>query len=303
MLSLSLHGTEHRFAHEAMNTLWEFHLEGTDFRYLQQAAQAAFAEVSRLEDLLSLYREHSDVSRINAAPVGEVLRVSEETLECLTLAMEIARITGDCFHPFCGHAALLAKGQSASIAGEWDESPADWDAAVLACDPVACRVQKLRQGPLLDFGAIGKGFALDCAARCLGEDWEVSSGLLVSGGSSLLVLGPGSGPGWKVAAPDIRSQWLRSGALGASGLGFQPWHVIDPRTQTPLKSNRRSFAHAPNAASADALATAGMSLSKDALPASLAQLPGSSLCFVDDDESVCSGPFFSDGPEPIHPPA
>ena len=255
--------------HEAMNTHWEFWLSGHESGYLQEAARAAFERVDEVEERLSLYRESSDATRINLAPAGCELRVSDDMIECLSLALEISALTQGAFHVFQGLRSLRAKGQGMpehlhsladAASGDLPESP------VLALSLEGNLLRKLRAGAILDLGAIGKGFALDMAARTLGE-WDVSQACLIAGGSSVLALDP---------PPEMNAYRLflpgRPGpfrlfrrAIGASGLGFQGSHIINPRSGESITLHERAYAFSATAGRADALSTASMLLTTDEL--------------------------------------
>jgi thiamine biosynthesis lipoprotein len=75
-----------RFSHEAMATVFEVHAVHDDGRYAEQAAQAAFDLVDRLERELSRFIPNSDISRINDLAPASALGVAPTTLECLVIA-------------------------------------------------------------------------------------------------------------------------------------------------------------------------------------------------------------------------
>ncbi len=255
-------------AHEAMATQWEFWLSGHDPAYLKQAALEAFTRIDEIEDKLSLYRESSDVSRINIAPTGSELRISDETLDCLLLALRMSALTQGAFHAFLGLQSLRAKGQPlpehlqvlTAQVGKRDDSP------VVGISENGNVIRKLREGALLDLGALGKGYALDLAASTLRE-WDITQACLIAGGSSLLALEPPEGNAAYTATIPGRSRTLNfhNVALGASGLGFQPAHIVNPSSGDGKVLHPRSYAAAPSAAEADALSTAAMNLSCEAL--------------------------------------
>ena len=60
----------HHFAHEAMATVFEIYIIDDDERYARQGAQAAFAEVDRLELEMSRFISNSDISRLNEGGGG-----------------------------------------------------------------------------------------------------------------------------------------------------------------------------------------------------------------------------------------
>ena len=267
--------------HAAMATEFVFHLGGHEPAYLRQAAAEAFALIDQLEARLSFYRESSDVTRINRAPAGAEIPVSPETMACLELAAAAARLTGGAFDAFNGRAAVTAKNQQIPLClGDAPEpGEADVPGAVVSLHPEAGLVKKLRSGPWLDLGALGKGYALDQATLALAE-WEVTSGCLIAGGSSLRGLG---GPCWSLEMDQGKLPLPLPGAfcLGASGFQFQPSHIIDSRPSAQKSSTARALVLAPSAALADALSTAAMLLYDKQLAQLTREEPGVASIVVD----------------------
>jgi thiamine biosynthesis lipoprotein len=251
--------------HAAMATEFVCHLGEHEPAYLRQAATEAYALIDRLEACLSFYRESSDVTRLNRAPAGAEVSVSPETIACLELAAEAARLTGGAFDAFTGRAAVAAKKQETPVylTGTPEPGEGDVPGPVVSLHPTAGIVRKLRSGPWLDLGALGKGYALDQAAALFAE-WGITTGCLIAGGSSLRGLG---GPGWPLEVGSSNTPLSLPGefCLGASGFLFQPGHIIDSRP-TPAKSSAaRALVLAPSAALADALSTAALLLDDEQL--------------------------------------
>ncbi len=230
-----------------MATLFQVRLAAEEAAYAAQAAQALFDEADRLENLLSRFRENSEISAIARLQPGETLRLSEPTLACLTLAREMEQATDGAF------SITAAARQSQAAPPRW------------SLDPVP-RVIRCAAGRLeFDLGAIGKGFALDRMALELAE-WECPAFLLVAGGSSILAGDPPpDSPGWSVGLGDDHSEprhWLKHGSLSGSGIAVKGHHILDPRTGQPARLRPRAWASAPSAAVSDALSTAFMVLSE-----------------------------------------
>jgi thiamine biosynthesis lipoprotein len=134
-------------------------------------------------------------------------------------------------------------------------------------DPKARRVRFLASGVGLNFGGIGKGYALDLVAGLLRER-GVGRALLSAGGSSVLAFGGGAGFPVDITSPRragaIGRLRLRDAGLGTSGAGEQYFevdgrrygHVIDPRTGWPAEGVLSASVVASSAAEADALSTA-----------------------------------------------
>jgi len=271
----------HTFTHEAMNTVFEFRIRHADADYARQAAQAAFAEVGRLETNLSRFAEGGDVWRINHAGDGETVVISEECHACLREAVLMAAATQGAFDVSVGEAADLAKQHEANGVNGTRKAPAARLRAALrrsanalvSLSEDALAVHVRRSGLSIDLGAIGKGFALD-RARALLAEWEIKNALLSAGGSSVLAFGtdsPGRG-GWVVnIAGDKRKTpvTLRDCALGGSGTSEMGRHIIDPRRGGQNYTHARTWALAPTAAAADALSTACMTMTPEEIAPAL----------------------------------
>ncbi|MBI5380615.1 MAG: FAD:protein FMN transferase [Opitutae bacterium] len=249
----------HVFRHNAMATHFEVRVAGGDATYARQAAQASFAAADRIEGLLSRYDETSEISCLNRLPPGEAMRVSEDTFACLRQALEMHVLTGGAFDATLGRAMDRLRGKAP------DAAP-DEPRGRLVLDPATQAVLVEGGAVALDLGAIGKGFALDRMADVLRE-WEVPRALLVSGGSSILALdAPAAGQGWAVTVGDAtppQRLCLINRAIGSSGTTVQGQHILDPLTGRPAQNFFRTWALAANAAEADALSTAWMSLTAE----------------------------------------
>lgn len=273
----------HRFAHEAMTTLFEVVVAGQEETYARQASAAVFREVDRLEGLLSRFQPVSDIAQINRLRPGESLHVCLEAFECLQLAAQVHADTGGAFDVTVGPLMNLMR----DARGNWQRvTDAELAAAraLTGMDRLVLNPQDFtvtirpatgpdpNAGVEVDLGAIGKGYALDKAAEIL-ADWEIPDVLLHSGTSSVLALGHGGEPaggsagqpGWPLG---VAGDWSREAgfdtvllsgaALSGSGTEVKGQHVLDPRTGRPASNHLAAWAIAPSAALSDALSTAFM---------------------------------------------
>lgn len=245
----------HVFKHHAMATEFQVRLAGEEAGYAAQAAQVAFAEADRLENLLSRFRENSDISAVARLMPGEELRLTEPAFACLEIARDMERATAGAFS--VAPAALKTQG----TIPRWSLNRENFS--------IKCEWGRLE----FDLGAVGKGFALDRMAAELAE-WNCPAYLLVAGGSSILAGdAPPDTPGWSVGLGDDNAEpryWLTQGSLSGSGTAVKGRHIFDPRTGEPAARLTRAWALAPSAAVSDALSTACMVLDEPGIKAAIA---------------------------------
>jgi thiamine biosynthesis lipoprotein len=265
-----------RFARTAMATTFEVLLPfGTPDAL--PAAEVALDEIDRLEAQLTVYRDTSEVSRLNRAAAHAPIPVEPGLFDLLTTAARVSAESGGAFD--CTAGALI-KAWGFYRGPRRVPSDAERAAALervgmrhVVLDPERRSVRYLRPGLEINLGAIGKGYALDRAAALLRERWNLSAALLHGGHSSVYAIGhePGDERGWAVG---LSHPWepgrriallrLRDRALGTSAATFRHLehqgrklgHVLDPRTGWPTEGVALASAVAPTAAEADALATA-----------------------------------------------
>ena len=261
--------------HQAMNTAFTVTIRSDDAALATSAAEAAFARIDVIERLLSRFNDTSDVACIAALTPGEVGVVAPETMDALVACARVCAATGGAFDPTVG--PVMRRLKKAGM--KWDELPKDvlddafarggMQRLVLDAEHRRVSVTRDRLGrdtPLeLDFGGIGKGFALDECAKVLeGEQFEMTDYLLDAGTSTQLMRGGpwriGVGGVWKERTRQKTVLELRGGAVSGSGFELQGAHVVDVRRKTAARHWAQTWSRAASAAVADALSTAALSM-------------------------------------------
>lgn len=262
-----------RVSRRAMATTFEIAIPyGTP--HAIDAGEAALDLIDRLEDQLTVYRETSEVSRLNGA--GST--VVESNL--FDLLQRCASLTNETAGAFDAAAGSLIKCWGFYKREGRVPSAAELTAAMhrsgfrhVVLDATTRSVKFNRPGLELNLGAIGKGYALDQATELLRNDWGIRSALLHGGGSSVRAIGlpPTDLRGWRVAvrhptddSRTLGSVYLADQALGTSAATYQYFeyngtrygHVLDPRTGRPADGVVSASCVANSAAEADALSTA-----------------------------------------------
>ncbi len=265
----------HHFSHEAMATVYELYIVDEDKDYARAGAQAAFAEVDRLELEMSRFLSNSDISRLNAAEVGETVDLGLDTFECLRRAREMHEKTGGAFDISVGalYACWLDEDRKLRKPSEDEIEQAHELTGMkhLEIDDEDFCAKVLTDGVQFDLGGIGKGFAAEKVSELL-RDWSLEQSLVLAGASSVLCVGVPEGmSGWpmKLRNPEKRTEVfarfdLKEGAVSGSGRQ-KGQHIIDPRSKKagPVEGRLAAWSIAPDAIAADASSTAFMMLSDE----------------------------------------
>lgn len=191
-------------------------------------ADAAFAEVERLDALLSTFKPASEVSRLNARAGAAPSPVSADLWAVLEVSSRVWAASAGAFDP------------------TFSSSPSARGFSRLTLDADR-RAVALPAGSRLDFGAVGKGYALDAAARAL-RARGIRKALLNFGGQ-VYALGA-----WTVET-QAGPVPLEDASASSSGDSEQPGHIVDPATGRPLHRPTVTVT-AASAAEADAWSTA-----------------------------------------------
>jgi len=216
------------------------------------AGESALEAIADVERRLSRFRRDSVVARLaeprRHGPARSVVLTRDEVALVELCRRACARSDG-AFDPALGEPPF-----------------ASW-----RVDRKARRLFAPRDGTRLDFGGVGKGYALDLAARELCAA-GVARALIHGGTSSVTALGsPPGAAAWKVALRDpveperaIATVLLRDAALSVSAPhgrvriveGRARGHVVDPRDGTPVERARLAAVVARHGAVAEVWSTA-----------------------------------------------
>jgi thiamine biosynthesis lipoprotein len=263
----------------AMSCQFEIFLNAGQHPGAEEVAIEALDLVDELEDQMSVYRDHSEVSRINRRAGSEPVPVEPRLFELLRCAVDLHDQSQGAFDITAGPLSKVwgfyrRQGRMPSRA-DLRDALRRVDSGWLQLDAEDHTIQFGTPTMEINLGGIGKGYALDRCAELLRQR-GVEDFLLHGGQSSVLAGGSCAGsdddqPGWIVSVrhplrPGRRLAEIRLAdcAVGTSGSGRQRFHykgrryghILDPRTGKPAEGVLSSSVIAPSAATADALATA-----------------------------------------------
>lgn len=239
----------HRQAFAAMASPCALVIYCEDAARARSAAEAAIAEVRRIEAKYSRYRADSVVGTINAAAgQAQAVAVDEETAALLDYATTVHAESEGLFDPTSGVLRRVWDFRAARLPAQ-----AEIEAVLplIGWQRVEWARPKLRlphPGMELDFGGFGKEYAVDRAAAVLTEHGIVHG--MVDLGGDIRVLGPHpDGSPWRVGirhpqTPERAAAGvdLAGGAIATSGdyeRGFlldgrRYSHLLDPRSGWPI---------------------------------------------------------------------
>ena len=267
-------GSSHwvRLHRAAMACRFEITLSGEDEGQVP-AARAALDEAGRIEAALTVFRDTSELVRVNRTAGQAAAVVDEDLFGLLQLCQRLHGETEGAFDitstPLSRCWGFLKREGRLPAVEEIEAARARVGMPGVALDADARSVRFARPGMELNLGSIGKGYALGRMGQGLRAQ-GVAHALLSAGGSSVLALG-GRGAGWCIDVRPRRLEgqrlcrlYLRDGAMGTSGAGEQYvdvegkryGHVLDPRSGWPAGQTLSATVVTAQPALADALSTA-----------------------------------------------
>jgi FAD:protein FMN transferase len=256
-----------------MGTLVEITVRDADADKAQKAIDQAFAEMRRLEKLMSTHLPDSEVSRLNnTAGKNLFFPVSDAVIEVIKRGIYWGEKSDGAFDITIGPLSRLWQFD--------DENPSRPNAEQLAeaiplvnfhgIEVDASTIRLKQAGMSLHLGAIGKGYAVDKAMQVL-ENSGIQHALINAGGDLKALGYRADGKPWKIGLqhprkPEqmIASFELTNKAVATSGDyqryfmldGRRYHHILNPATGMPAKGMISATIIADNVMDADALATA-----------------------------------------------
>jgi len=262
------------------------------------AIAAAFAEIERLERVLSDYDPDSELSRLSsAAPTPEPVAVGADLWRVLVAAEGTRELTAGAFDIAVGPLTSLWRQARRSGRLPRPDKLATAKAAVGAGTvellPETQSVSLPKPGTRLDPGGIGMGYAADRALEVLAAR-GIESAMIDASGDVLVSAAPPGTTGWRITVAPLRAGdvgetlVLAQAAVTTSGDAYQAVeidgvrysHIVDPRTGLGVTGPTAVSVIAPDATTADALATAASVLGHAAGPAVVAAFPGAAARFA-----------------------
>jgi len=247
----------------------------------ENAIRQAFAEIERLETVLSEWRDDSDISKVNSLAGKKSVKVGEDALRVVDAGMDVSIWSRGAFD--LSWAALWGlydfRPDSIKI-----PTPEEIRPRLALINYKNIRVSKKyktvflkKRGMAIGTGGIAKGYALDRAGAIL-RGAGVES-YMIFGGGQVQVHGDRDGRPWRVGIQHPRDPSSYFAALESTGASFSTsgdyehaafdgagkrWHhIIDTKTGRPADKSLSVTIMTSEGIYADALSTAAFVLGPD----------------------------------------
>ena len=255
-----------------MGTLVQITAIGPDDQIAGRAAAAGFAEIRRLEGLLSTWIPTSELTQLTAFAGIKPVRASPDTLAVLLWSLEIARWTGGAFN--------IAIGPAVDAWSVTDEPRIPNEAELARLKPLldlarinineqAGTVFLTEPGMRIDVGGIGKGYAADQAVAAMKEAGATAGVVALSGDIKTFGEMPDGRPflfgirhpradSALLARVDIRDEAISTAGdyerfFEKDGVNYH--HILDPHTLLPARACQSVTVVARHGVVADGLDT------------------------------------------------
>lgn len=211
----------------------------------EAAIDAVFAEMHRIDALMSTYKPDSEISRVNDQAARAPVPVSAELFDLLQTSIEYSRLSKGAFDITYASVGYLydyrahQRPDDAAIAAALPGI----DYRQLKLDPARRTVAFAREGMRIDLGGIGKGHAVDRGIAVLKARGIERA--MVNAGGDTRVIGDRFGAPWVIGIrhPDRAGEVvmripLVDAAFSTSGDyeryfdegGVRYHHILDPKT-------------------------------------------------------------------------
>jgi len=272
----------------------------------EEIVEQIFAEVDRIDRLMSTYKDDSRISEINRLAATEPVVAGDELFQLIRRSLDISVLTRGAFditYDSVGqHYDFRNRQRPDDATVEAERQLIDFRFVEL--DQAAGTVRFREAGVRINLGGIAKGYVVERGVSIL-RSRGVQNGIVTAGGDSRL-LGDRRGQPWMVGIRDPRADGqvaisvpLEDEAISTSG-DYERYfeegdtryhHIIQPSTGEPAGGVHSATVVGPDAVITDALSTSVFVMGVDQGLRLIATLPDYESIVIDEDGRI----FYSDG--------
>jgi thiamine biosynthesis lipoprotein len=263
-----------RASRRLLGTRVDIVVQGIGNATVQAGIAAAFAEMARLEQLMSRYRADSQVSALQRAAGRHPVRVAPELMAVLQAAAAASARSGGAFDITVGAFSGWRFGEGGSRVPDAAELARERplvDYRLVMLDARRGEAMLLRPGMRVDLGGIAKLPILDAGMQVLRRHGLHNA--MVNGGGDVLASGQLQGRDWRIGVRDPLMPARLLGVLQVSdavvassgdyercfvGGGRRYHHILDPASGLPAAGLHGVTLVAPTVAAVNGLGAALM---------------------------------------------
>jgi thiamine biosynthesis lipoprotein len=175
----------------------------------KRCIEAAFAEITKVDELMSDYKEDSEISEVNRDGFERAVEVSQSTYEVLHKAVEFSRLTRGAFDVTVGALVDLWRSAEEANAVPTDAELAEVRSKVgydkLVLDSNEMTVRFAAKGMRLDLGGIAKGYAIDRAVGAMQKEGALGGMVDIGGDIQCFGAPPEGKERWRIGLQDSRA--------------------------------------------------------------------------------------------------
>ncbi len=232
--------------------------------------QRVMDEMRRIDELMSTYKDNSELSRVNRDAAASPVVVGDELFALIERALSFSPLTGGAFDVTYGSVGKLydyREGVQPDAAAR-EAALAAVDFRFVQLDADARSIAYTREGVTINLGGVAKGYAVENAAHMLRQN-GVRHAIVTAGGDSRII-GDRRGRPWTVGIRNPRDRTgiatripVQDEAVSTSGDyeryfeadGERVHHILSPKTGKSVSEVRSVTIIGPNATMTDALST------------------------------------------------
>jgi thiamine biosynthesis lipoprotein len=288
-----------------MGNRFEISVVSSDIEWANECIGTAVAEIRRIEELLTTFKESSQTNAINQNAGIKPVKVDKEVFDLIFRSLKISALTQGAFDISYGSVNKKLWNFDISMTSLPDKETAKASVKRINYRNIILNEKEnsvfLRdKGMRIGFGGIGKGYAADRAKNIL-QQMGVSNGVVNAAGDLITWGNQVNGRPWTIGIADPSAQRhpfsylnISDMAVATSGNyekyavidGKKYSHTIDPKTGFPVSGIKSVTIICPSAELADAMATPVMVMGIRAGLGLINQMKNIACILIDDNNKL-----------------
>lgn len=288
-----------------MGNRFEISVVTHDKNQAEKQIDEAVSEISRIEQLLTTFKESSQTNEINANAGIKPVTVNKEVFDLIRRSLKISALTQGAFDISYGSIDKRLWNFDTGMTALPDKELARQSVQLInyknvVLDEENCTVFLKQKGMRIGFGGIGKGYAADKAKQTLQQS-GVQSGVVNAAGDLITWGTQPDGKPWTIGIADPNAKQHPFSSLSISNMavatsgnyekyviinGKKYAHTIDPKTGFPVSGIKSVTIICASAELADAMATPVMVMGIRAGLGMINQMKEIACIIIDDDNRI-----------------